>query len=185
MRNIYLRWRRKSYDGENRSENPKITVIGIKNALKTSIIGIFTIIAATPVMGSKANFGTLRLTPGFDPSKTIVSGYTGGSYSLSTISNRDRDRNICVGYADPKPDHIVILEKDFGKLRFLVNSEGADTTILIQGPDDKTIRCGDDTGRKKDASYEGSDFKAGTYRVWVGIFNPGTRVNYTLSAQQP
>jgi hypothetical protein len=148
------------------------------------LLAILTTITATPVIAQTANFGTLKLSLGFSPAEGTVSGYTGGSYSLSAISNRDRYKKACIGFADPTPDHILILEKDFSRLKVLVNS-GDDTTLLIQGPDETTIRCGDDTGKSKDASVDDSKWKAGTYRMWVGTFNPGVKKNYTLTVQQP
>ncbi|MDZ7962480.1 MAG: hypothetical protein RMY34_32215 [Aulosira sp. DedQUE10] len=148
-------------------------------------LAIATAIMAQPVIAQTANFGTLKLSAGFNPAEGVVEGYTGGSYSLSAIINRDRDKKACIGFADPQPDHIITLEKNFDRLKFLVNSGGYDTTIVIQGPDDSTIRCGDDTGKSKDASIDDQNFKSGTYRVWIGTFNPGVKHNYTLSVQQP
>jgi hypothetical protein len=45
------------------------------------------------------------------------------------------------------------------------------------------LRCGDDTGSKKDASLTGSDWEAGSYRIWVGSMESGSRGNYRLTAQ--
>ncbi|AFZ26328.1 hypothetical protein Cylst_4230 [Cylindrospermum stagnale PCC 7417] len=150
------------------------------------LLAMVTAITATPTIAeTAANFATLKLLPDFNPAQGIVSGYTGGSYSLSAISNRDRDKKACIGFADPTPDHILILDKDFAQLKILVNSGGYDTTLLIQGPEQTTIRCGDDTGKSKDASVSDSKWKSGTYRVWVGTFNPGVKGNYTLTVQQP
>jgi hypothetical protein len=146
------------------------------------IISILTIITTTPALADTSNFGSFSLSPGFEPEKSTVTGFTGGSYSLSAISNRDRDKNVCIGFADPNPDHIITLEKDFPHLKILVNSGGVDTTLLVQGPDN-AIRCGDDTGKRKDASIEGNDWKAGTYKIWVGTFNSGVKLNYTLTVQ--
>ena len=148
------------------------------------VLSVIAALTAAPVMASSANFATLSLAPGFESTKGTVEGYTGGSYSLSAISNRDRDKNACIGFADPKPDHLMILEKDFSGLNIRVNSGGKDTTLLIQGPDE-TIRCGDDTGRRKDASIDGTNWKAGTYKIWVGTFNSGDKGNYTLRVEQP
>lgn len=148
------------------------------------ILTILCGITATPVMADTSNFGKLSLGPGFVPAQATVEGYTGGSYSLSAISNRDRDRNACIGFADPKPDHVMVLEKDFSQLSIRVNSGGKDTTLLIQGPDDGSIRCGDDTGKRKDASIQGSDWKAGSYKIWVGTFNSADKGNYTLRVQE-
>ncbi|HYX16218.1 MAG TPA: hypothetical protein VE944_17985, partial [Nostoc sp.] len=65
-----------------------------------------------------------------------------------------------------------------------VDSNGNDTTLLIQGPDQTTIRCGDDTGKSKDASVSDRNWKRGTYRIWVGTFNPGGKRDYTLKVEQ-
>ena len=141
-------------------------------------------ITATPVIAETANFGTFHLSTNFDPAKGTVQGFTGGSYSLSAISNRDRDQKACIGFADPNPDHIMVLEKDFSQLRIQVDSNNNDTTLLIQGPDQTTIRCGDDTGKSKDASVSDRNWKNGTYRIWVGTFNPGVKRDYTLTVEK-
>jgi hypothetical protein len=66
----------------------------------------------------------------------------------------------------------------------LVNGGGQDTTLVIRGPNDQTIRCGDDTGSKKDASVKDSNWAAGTYRIWVGSIESGQRVDYSLSVRE-
>jgi hypothetical protein len=146
------------------------------------VVLVATILAA-PVAAQTANFETLSLTPGFQPEQGVLRGYTRGSFSLSSISNRDRNGKLCIGFGDTNPDHIVILERDFARLNFFVKS-GGDTTLLIQGPDQTTIRCGDDTGSSKDASVSDRNWKKGTYYIWVGTFNPGVKLDYTLTAQQ-
>jgi hypothetical protein len=148
------------------------------------LLAILAAITATPVIAETANFGTLNLSTNFNPAQGTVQGFTGGSYSLSAISNRDRDHKACVGFADPNPDHIMVLEKDFSQLTIQVDSNNNDTTLLVQGPDETTIRCGDDTGKSKDASVSDRNWKSGTYRIWVGIFNPGVKCDYTLTVEQ-
>ncbi|MEH2452869.1 hypothetical protein [Nostoc sp.] len=148
------------------------------------LLVILTAITATPVIAETANFGTFNLSTNFDPAQGRVQGFTGGSYSLSAISNRDRDQKACIGFADPTPDHIMVLEKDFSQLTIQVDSNNNDTTLLIQGPDQTTIRCGDDTGKSKDASVSDRNWKSGTYRIWVGTFNPGVKRDYTLTVEQ-
>ncbi|MBK1989970.1 hypothetical protein A0J48_020955 [Sphaerospermopsis aphanizomenoides BCCUSP55] len=141
-------------------------------------------IIATPVLAQKANFGTLKLSPGFEQSQGTASGYTGGSFSLSAMSNRDKNKNVCIGFGDPNPDHILVLEKNFDNLKILINSGGKDTTVFIKGPDNTTIRCGDDTGKSKDASVSDKNWKKGIYQLWVGTFNPADKYNYTLKVEQ-
>ncbi|MEB3215234.1 MAG: hypothetical protein VKN72_03100 [Nostocales cyanobacterium 94392] len=148
------------------------------------ILSVFTLINSQSVIANTSFFGKISLSPSSEGARKSATGYTGGSYPLSAISNRDRDRNLCIGFADFKPDHILILEKDFPKLNIKVNSGGYDTTLLIVGPDNKTVRCGDDTGESKDASINASNLKAGTYQVWVGSFKAGVRRNYKLSLQE-
>ncbi|MCC5647605.1 hypothetical protein LC607_32795 [Nostoc sp. CHAB 5824] len=148
------------------------------------LLALLTAITATPVIAETANFGTFNLSTNFDPAQGTVQGFTGGSYSLSAISNRDRDQKACIGFADPNPDHIMVLEKDFSQMTIQVDSKGNDTTLLIQGPDQTTIRCGDDTGKSKDASVSDRNWKSGTYRIWVGTFNPGAKRDYTLRVEQ-
>ena len=148
------------------------------------LLAILAAITATPVIAETANFGTFTLSTNFNPAQGTVQGFTGGSYSLSATSNRDRDQKACIGFADPNPDHIMVLEKDFPQMTIQVNSNGNDTTLLIQGPDQTTIRCGDDTGKSKDASVSDRNWKSGTYRIWVGTFNPGVKGDYTLKVEQ-
>ncbi|MHC5674241.1 hypothetical protein [Nostoc sp.] len=148
------------------------------------LLAILTAITATPAIAEQANFGTFTLSTNFNAAQGTVQGFTGGSYSLSAISNRDRDQKACIGFADPNPDHIMVLEKDFSQLTIQVDSNNNDTTLLIQGPDKTTIRCGDDTGKSKDASVSDRNWKSGTYRIWVGTFNPGVKRDYTLTVEQ-
>ena len=148
------------------------------------LLAILTTITATPVIAQTANFGTFTLSTNSNSAPGTVQGFTGGSYSLSAISNRDRDQKACIGFADPNPDHIMVLKKNFPQMTIQVDSKGNDTTLLIQGPDKTTIRCGDDTGKSKDASVSDLSWKSGTYRIWVGTFNPGVKRDYTLKVEQ-
>jgi hypothetical protein len=159
--------------------------ISVQNRLKSGILlSLLTLVTVAPVRAQTANFGTITLAAGNNKDIVSVSGYTGGSYSLSAIRNRDRNNNSCIGFADPNPDYILVLKQDIPKLKMQINSGGSDTTMLVQGPDDSMIRCGDDTGRNKDASIDDKNWKAGTYKLWVGNFNPNTKNNYTLSLEQ-
>jgi hypothetical protein len=76
----------------------------------------------------------------------------------------------------------MVLQQDFASLTLQVNSGSNDTNLLIQGPDDGTVRCGEDTDRRNpDARIQAQNWSAGTYRIWVGAHDQGQRYNYTLS----
>jgi hypothetical protein len=149
-----------------------------------ALLAAIATIATLPVLAETANFGTLTLSRGFQSPTAVLRGSTGGSYSLSAIANADRHKNKCLGFATPTPDHIIVLQQNFSKLTIQVNSGGKDTTLLVQGPNGNTVRCGDDTGQNKDAGIIDSDWEPGTYRIWVGSLEPGVKSNYSISVQE-
>ena len=154
---------------------------GLKLITIGCLIGLTTAIEA-PTLAESANFGTLNLSPGFSRADGTVRGFTGGSYSLSSIANRDREDKRCLGFGDTQPDHIMVLQKNFAKLQLQVDTQGKDTTLVVKGPNN-TILCGDDTGASKDASISATNWPAGTYEVWVGTFDASDRWKYILTAQ--
>lgn len=132
------------------------------------------------VLAQQANFGSFTLSE--DSPSASVEGFTTGISALSTIAGRDRSGEICTGFADASPDHVMVLQQDFTSLALQVNSGGNDTSLLIQGPNDSTIRCGEDTSRRNpDARLQDQDWSAGTYLIWVGSHHQGQRHNYSLS----
>lgn len=143
------------------------------------VLAFVAALSVAPVFAQGANFESLTYSGG---ERSVVTGYTRGSYSLSAIANTDNKGNPCIGYGAPTPDHILTLKKDFSQLRVQINSKGKDTTLVIQGPS-KVVRCGDDTGSGKDASVEDTNWKAGNYSMWVGSVEAGQRVDYSLSVQ--
>ena len=120
---------------------------------------------------------------GSEETKKVVTGNTGGSYSLASIANRDRDGNPCIGYGDSQPDRTLALKGDFARLKVQVNSGGNDTTLLIKNVEDRTIRCGFGQNGSRDAVIEDSNWQAGTYQIWVGSVTPNMRSQYRLSIQ--
>lgn len=142
----------------------------------------FAVFSAVSVSAQPTNFGTLTL--GANNSSGSLNGSTGGSTSLPAIvSNSDRHDKKCLGFGDPNPDHLLILQKPFSKLRLKVNSGKRETTIVIKGSDN-SVRCGDNANSSnKGASLEDGDWQAGTYQVWVGAIEPGVRQNYRLTVQ--
>lgn len=151
---------------------------------KRYLIGFLALLGAVPALVAQAtNFDKLVLAANFERANAVVAGYTGGSYSLSTIAMRDRDGNVCIGYGDPTPDHLLVLEEDFSQLTLKVDSRIKDTTLVIQGSDG-SVRCSFSTRDNPDAVLSDTNWKAGEYKVWVGSINANQTGNYTLSARQ-
>jgi hypothetical protein len=141
------------------------------------------VIIPFPTIAKKIDLSQMILATGSDLTSVIVTGYTGGSYSLSSISNTDKNGLPCVGYSDPKPDHSMILENDFDLLSIQVDSGGRDTTLVIQGPNDSDIRCSFGQKQVRDALIEDSNWQAGHYNIWVGSMQPNQKANYRLSVK--
>ncbi len=137
----------------------------------------------SPVLAQSANFDGITLSA-YPPAGASVEGRTVGSYSLSNIASSDGSGNLCAGFADTNPDHILTLESDFPSLTVTVNS-GQDTTILMQGPNDNSVYCGQDISRANlDAQIVSNNLQAGTYRIWVGAHNQGQRFSYSLTVAE-
>jgi hypothetical protein len=99
--------------------------------------------------------------------------------SLTQLASRDRRRKLCLGYSTTEPGHTFVLSENQPRLQVAVESEGRDTTLLIQGP--RGIDCNDNARRgNRDAAITDSDWPAGTYQIWVGAFNPGDTIDYVL-----
>jgi hypothetical protein len=129
----------------------------------------------------ETNFGKLVLNA--SKSSGALRGRTGGTTSLPDIISRtDSQRKKCLGFGDPKPDHLITLQQDFLSLTLRVTSNGGNTTLVVQGSDG-TIRCDDDSPNRPDAQISDTSWKAGLYKVWVGTTTPGLRKNYTLTVQ--
>jgi hypothetical protein len=134
-------------------------------------------------IAQSANFDGITLSAN-TPTETSVEGRIVGAYSIANIATTDEDGNLCAGFADTNPDHILTLESDFSNLTVTVNS-GQDTTLLVQGPDDNSVYCGQDISRSNlDAQVSHANWQAGTYRIWVGAHDQGQRFGYTLTVSE-
>jgi len=145
--------------------------------------GLFGLLGALPGLAQAANFDSITL--GASTPRAQAEGFTAGFFPLSNVAMRDSQGRVCAGFADTNPDHLLILDQDLDTLTLQVNSGGNDTTLLVIGPDNRTIRCGEDTSRRNpDARIQDRNWPAGTYQVWVGAHNQGQRHNYTLIVGQ-
>lgn len=152
---------------------------GVYRAGFVSIVSALVLVGAglgIPVQAN-SNFGTISLGESVD-------GYTAGAVPLFSILNVQAGENNqpCVGYADRNPDHILQLTTALSTVTVEINSNGEDTTLMIEAPD-QTVYCSDD-GNDSDAVITGQNWEAGDYKVWVGAFDSGQSYDYTLSVRQ-
>jgi hypothetical protein len=148
--------------------------------LSVICVGLLGLGGLVPMVAQAANFDDLIISQ--NQTTDSAEGFTAGFYAITNIASRDRHGNVCVGFADTDPDHILTLEQDFSALTVAVNSGGNDTTLLIQGPNDGVVRCGEDKSRANpDAQVSDNDWAAGTYRIWVGAHHQGQRYNYSIN----
>lgn len=158
--------------------------ISSHSLIPISIAIVVIAIPFVPALGQNNRFSHLNLALGFDRATAIVMGYTGGSYSLSSIANQDSHGNPCIGYGDPEPDHSMVLENDFPKLTIQINSDSKDTTLIVRGPERENIRCSFADDQSRDAFVDDMDWQAGKYEIWVGSMKPNQHSPYRLSVQQ-
>ncbi|MEM9213134.1 MAG: hypothetical protein AAGD25_02210 [Cyanobacteria bacterium P01_F01_bin.150] len=130
---------------------------------------------------ANSNFGTVQITASTNES---VNGYTAGAVPMFSILNSQEGENNqpCVGYAEQNPDHILQVTTLLSEVIIKVSSNGGDTTLMIEAPDN-TIYCSDD-GNDSDAVITGQNWSSGEYKVWVGTFDSGQRYDYTLEINQ-
>ncbi len=118
--------------------------------------------------------GALTLGPGFMPDPQMRAGNVTGTVSVAGYG--DNKGNPCVGYVPSQPSHVFNAASEFPYLRVTVQS-GSDTVMVVRSPAGDFV-CVDDT-YGFDPSVEGS-FAAGSWRIWVGTYNPGETASYAI-----
>jgi hypothetical protein len=110
----------------------------------------------------------------------IADGQTGGTFSLTSLSQYDDQGNLCSGYSyDRLPNHILELSQPMEELNIQVKSNGQDTTLVIRG--EQSLDCGDDLSPvNQDAGIQRQNWDKGVYEIWVGSSALGSNYSYQL-----
>ena len=116
------------------------------------------------------------VAPGF--SSLRLSGSAGGSVRATRYGNTAD--GFCTGWIGAAPNHTLTLERDFASLTLAVTAP-SDTTLVVLGP--TGTRCSDDNGTDPNPRISGR-FAAGEYRVFVGSYEEGQTVRYTLDVTE-
>ncbi|MEH2157140.1 hypothetical protein [Nostoc sp.] len=137
---------------------------------------ISTVNAVTDAQEAPAIFGDVTISPQFSPDPLTVRGMSGGSIPGSQVAGRSETATgPCTGFVDETPDHTFALTSKFDYLKLQVQSP-EDTTIIIKGPGGTW--CNDDFDGKN-AGIVG-EWLAGSYQIWVGSYEKGKYLPYTL-----
>lgn len=83
----------------------------------------------------------------------------------------------CRGFYAGTPEHVIRIRRDVDYLRLETSADGDPTLMLVA--EDGAVYCDDDGGDGLNSRIEGS-FPPGTYRVYVGSYQPGRSTPYRL-----
>lgn len=129
-----------------------------------------------PPAQSQTIFENVTIRPRFSPDPMTIRGISGGSVPASNVAGRKQTpTGPCVGFIDEAPDHTLVLTSFFNYLSLVVESP-QDTTLVISGPGGTW--CNDDF-QGKNPGIAGQ-WKAGTYRVWVGSYDTNNYNPYLI-----
>ncbi|MBK1987522.1 hypothetical protein A0J48_008225 [Sphaerospermopsis aphanizomenoides BCCUSP55] len=125
-------------------------------------------------------FGDITIGNKFSPDPLEVRGMSGGSVPASKVNGgNETPTGPCSGFVDQAPDHILKLTSKFDYLKLQVDSP-ADTTIMIKGKSGNW--CNDDFDGKNPGIV--GEWLQGTYQIWVGSYEKGKYLPYTLKITQ-
>jgi hypothetical protein len=121
-------------------------------------------------------FGDITIGRKFSPDPLKVRGMSGGSVPANKVNGgSETPTGPCSGFVDKAPDHILKLTSKFDYLKIQVESP-ADTTIMIKGTGGNW--CNDDFDGKNPGIV--GEWLQGTYQIWVGSYEKGKYLPYTL-----
>ncbi|MFT6397996.1 MAG: hypothetical protein ACJAYU_002751 [Bradymonadia bacterium] len=105
---------------------------------------------------------------------TTLSGVAGGSERAVRFGNTAE--GMCQGWISSSPNHTIELTSATS-LTLRVNAP-SDTTLVVRGPDG--THCNDDGGQSHNPAISGR-FPAGSYQVYIGSYEEGQSIRYTLT----
>lgn len=137
--------------------------------LVAAVATVVLALAAFPALGQTLQAGFERLR---------LSGVAGGTVRAVRFGNTSD--GFCTGWIASSPNHTLTLERDYPRLSIAVRAP-SDTTLVILGP--TGTRCSDDHGDDQNPRISGN-FGPGEYRVYVGSYDEGQSIRYTLEVTE-
>ena len=115
------------------------------------------------------------VTPGFG--EMSLSGLAGGN--VRAVRHGNTAHGMCQGWIASTPNHTLELSAET-RLTLRVSAP-SDTTLVVLGPDG--ARCNDDSSSSHNPEISGV-FRAGQYRVYVGSYEEGQSIRYSLTLSE-
>nr|WP_232731844.1 hypothetical protein [Oscillatoria sp. PCC 10802] len=123
-------------------------------------------------------FESVTVSPKFDSDPMAIRGISGGEVAAEKIAGRkETPTGPCAGFADEEPDHILTLTAFFNYLSLQVESP-EDTTLIVRGPGGSW--CSDDQMNRGQNPGIAGQWRAGTYKIWIGSYKAKTYHPYSL-----
>lgn len=126
---------------------------------------------AQPRRRIRARFGTVRITG------RVRTQWVSGQAEGDTDSGSLGLPQSCRGFYAGNPEHVLRVRGDVDYLRLETDADGDPTLMLVA--EDGAVYCDDDGGEGLNSRIEGS-FPPGTYRVYVGSYQPNRSDSYRL-----
>lgn len=122
-----------------------------------------------------ANFGEFVLDTGFEPDPAQYDATSGGAVNAAYLGGG------CYGFASVSPDLKITYSAGTYPLRFyfIPDTPGADTVLLINGPDGSWY-CNDDSWGTLDPTVDFADPLGGRYDIWLASIGPADAHQGTL-----
>lgn len=112
------------------------------------------------------SFGQVTLSAGFTPDPYLVDVVVGGDLDAASLGSG------CAGGIASSLDFRLTYRAGGYPISFAAIS-GADTTLVINGPDGQYY-CDDDSGGDGDPFISFTRPQSGVYDIWVGVYGGGT-----------
>jgi hypothetical protein len=121
-------------------------------------------------------FGTVDLESGFIPDPYLVGLTAGGRQNLERVGR--------TGYVAEAPDYDLNYVSGSFNLYIFVESQGADTVLLVCDPSGRYFYSDDRIGTRPGIVFQ--DPESGLYDIWVGTYNPSnTSATLAISEIRP
>lgn len=134
-------------------------------AIAAALTALIAGAANAQSVNNSANYGEVRLSPGFTPDPGLMKVQAGGALEASSRFKG------CNGWISDSPD-LRLYWDGTGSLPLILSAvSNGDTTLVVNGPRGDWY-CDDDSGEGTNPSIR-LTAEQGRYEIWVGTYSQG------------